>query len=209
MENSLDPAIPKGHLPNSVSDEGLQERSWVSASQRGDTLAFNRLVLKWEKAIFNLTLRMLQDPDEAAEAAQDVFLSAFRSIRHFRQDARFSTWLYRIAVNHCITRLRRRPPGVHYSLDDTRDDVPLSERLPAVASHEGDLLRDESQKRVRIALTFLPAEQRAVVELKFFQELTFEEIAGIVEAPLSTVKSRLYAGLEMLKTRLGGIPLHS
>ncbi len=61
---------------------------------------------------------------------------------------------------------------------------------------------------MRLALTFLPAEQRAVVELKFFQELTFEEIAGIVAAPLSTVKSRLYAGLEILKVRLGGIPLH-
>ncbi len=146
MENSLDPALPKGHLPNSTSEDGLQEKNWVTASQKGDTLAFNRLVLKWEKTIFNLTLRMLQDPEEAEEAAQDVFLSAFKSIGRFRQDARFSTWLYRIAVNHCITRLRRRPPGVHYSLDDAREDVPLSDRLPAVDSHEGDLLRDESDR---------------------------------------------------------------
>ncbi len=206
MEDSLDPAIPKGHAPGAAED-GLQETSWVAASQKGDTLAFNRLVLKWEKPIFNLTLRMLQDPSEAEEAAQEVFLAAFKSIRRFRRDSRFSTWLYRIAVNHCITRLRRRPPGAHYSLDDRSAGLPLSDMLAARSSQEREFLRDESHKRVRSALAYLPAEQRAVVALKFFQELTFEEIAAVTEAPLSTVKSRLYSGLEMLKVRLGGIPL--
>jgi RNA polymerase sigma-70 factor (ECF subfamily) len=192
-----------------TAEDGVLERNWVSASQKGDTLAFNRLVLKWERPIYNLTLRMLQDPAEAEEAAQDVFLAAFKSVRRFRQDARFSTWLYRIAVNHCITRLRRRPPGVHYSLDDSSDSVPLSAKLTARDSQEGDFFRVESQKKVRSALAFLPADQRAVVELKFFQELTFEEIAAVVEAPLSTVKSRLYSGLEMLKVRLGALGLQA
>jgi RNA polymerase sigma-70 factor, ECF subfamily len=205
MEDSLDPAVTEGHLTGVTPEDGVQERNWVSASQKGDTLAFNRLVLKWERPIYNLTLRMLQDPAEAEEATQDVFMAAFKSIRRFRQDARFSTWLYRIAVNHCITRLRRRPPGVHYSLDDSSDSAPLSARLTARDSQEGDFFRFESQKKVRSALAFLPGDQRAVVELKFFQELTFEEIAAVVEAPLSTVKSRLYSGLEMLKVRLGAL----
>ncbi len=190
-------------MKSKPADSG-QEGIWIAASQRGDSLAFNRLVLRWEKPIYNLALRMLQDPDEASDATQEVFLSAFKSVRRFRQDAKFSTWLYRIGVNHCITRLRRRPPGVHYSLDDDRSERPLAGSLPARESHEEDLLAEESRNQVRGALGHLPPEQRAVVELRFYQDLTFEEIASVIEAPLSTVKSRFYAGLEIMKVRLGG-----
>jgi RNA polymerase sigma-70 factor (ECF subfamily) len=201
----FNPALSHRQPMGSAILDRDQESAWVTASQGGDSLAFNRLVLKWEKAIYNLGLRMLQDPEEAAEAAQEVFLSAFRSIRKFRKDATFSTWIYRIAVNKCISRLRRRPPGIHVSLDDSNDEAPLSNRLPARGSHEQDFLREESCARVRRAMESLPAEQRAVVELKFFQDLTFEQIAAICETPLSTVKSRLYSGLEILKFRLGDL----
>lgn len=201
----LNQALPQDQSLNTATLEGTQEKAWVAASQGGDTLAFNRLVLKWEKAIYNVALRMLQDPEEASEAAQKVFLAAFTNIRRFRRDAKFSTWLYRIAVNHCITRLRKRPPGVHVSLDDSRDEMPLANRLASPGSHEQDLLREEGRRRVRAAMQRLPAEQRAVVELKFFQDLTFEEIAAVCEVPLSTIKSRLYSGLDTLKLRLGDL----
>jgi len=204
MEESCDSVL----LTNSRSQpvdapDHIQEAAWVTASRGGDTLAFNRLVLKWEKPIYNLALRMLQDPEEAAESTQEVFLSAFKSIRRFRQEARFSTWIYRIAMNQCISRLRRRPTGTHYSLDDSRADASIGSRLPAGESHEGAFLREETRNRVRLALEHLSPEQRAVVELKFFQDLTFEEIAAAIQVPLSTVKSRLYAALEILKLRLG------
>jgi RNA polymerase sigma-70 factor (ECF subfamily) len=208
MEESLGTMISNG-LAGVEPDGSVQESEWVKASQQGDSPAFNRLVLRWEKPIFNLSLRMLQDQDEAAEATQEVFLAAFRSIRRFRLASKFSTWLYRIAVNQCITRLRRRPPGAHYSLDDETREAPLAARLPSHDSHEREFLKRESQLRVRKALAYLPPDMRAVVELKFFQELTFEQIAAIVETPLSTVKSRLYSGLELLKVRLGGVPLQS
>ncbi len=189
----------------SILPENAQENAWVAASQGGDTLAFNRLVLKWERTIYNLALRMLQDPDEAAEATQEVFLSAYTNIRRFRRDSKFSTWLYRIAVNHCITRARRRPQGAHVSMDSDEHGAREADRLRAVGdSQEGDLLRAESRRRVRTALAFLPPEQRVVVELKFLQEQTFEDIASVLQVPLSTIKSRLYAGLDLLKVRLGG-----
>jgi len=181
-----------------------QEAAWVRASQKGDPLAFNRLVLRWEKSIYNLTLRMLQNRDEAAEATQEVFLSAFKSIGRFRVDAKFSTWLYRIAVNHCISRFRRRPPGHHFSLEDQQAEA-LNRRLPARESHEQEFLQQEGRSRVRHELTYLSDDQRMAVELKFFQDMTFEEISEITQAPLSTVKSRLYSGLEILKTRLADI----
>jgi len=77
----------------SALGEQVQETAWVAASQRGDSLAFNRLVLKWERTVFNIALRMLQDREEPAEAAQEIFLLAFKNIRRFRQDSRFSTWI--------------------------------------------------------------------------------------------------------------------
>ena len=205
MDESLDSVLEDNRGMGSNAAESGLENIWIVASQRGDSLAFNRLVLRWEKPIYNLTLRMLHDPDEAAEATQEVFLSAFRNIRRFRQSSKFSTWLYRIAVNHCITRLRRKPPGILYSLDDRRPEALLAAGLPVRESHEADFLLEESRNKVRTALEYLPPEQRAVVELKFYQDLTFEEIASVVQAPLSTIKSRLYAGLEVLKVRLGGL----
>ncbi len=187
------------------STEQAQESSWISASQRGDALSFNRLVLKWEKTIFNVSLRMLQDREEAAEATQEIFLLAYKNIRRFRRDSRFSTWLYRIAINHCVTRARRRPQGIHQSLDEDGEDSRSLERLTVAESQAGELLRAEQRLRVMAALSHLHAEQQAVIELKFFQEMTFEEIADTLSVPLSTVKSRLYSGLEMLKIRLGSL----
>ncbi len=203
MEESLDHLMQQDRPVNAGSSEGVQESAWLSACQRGDTVAFNRLVLKWEKPIYNMSLRMLQDRDEAAEATQEVFWSAFRNIGRFRRDAKFSTWIYRIAVNHCISRLRRRPPGIHISMDDQRPESPLRGWNPSLESHEGDVIREEERRRVRHSLERLPADHKAIVELKFYQELTFEDIAEILETPLSTVKSRFYSGLEMLKSRLG------
>lgn len=180
-----------------------QETAWIRASQRGDDVAFNRLVLKWQKPVYNLVLRMLQHPAEAAEATQEVFLSAYRNIGRFRLDAKFSTWLYRISVNQCITRLRRRPPGIQLPLEAGSEERESVSNMPVVESHEAEIARQETRRHVHRALGFLSPEQKAVVELKFFQELTFEEIAAVVQAPLSTVKSRLYSGLEALKSRLG------
>jgi len=183
-------------------NERMQESSWVSASQRGDTLAFNRLVLKWEKKVYSIAFRMLQNREEAAEATQEVFLLAFKSIRRFRKDARFSTWLYRIALNHCITHARHRPRGIHLSLDDENSDISTIKQMRVAETQVGDLLHSEQQNRVLKALLHLQPDQQAVIELKFFQEMTFDEIAAILSIPVSTIKSRLYSGLEILKTRI-------
>jgi RNA polymerase sigma-70 factor (ECF subfamily) len=209
MEETLDSAISNRQPADSESLDAIQEVHWVKASQRGDTLAFNRLVLKWEKSIYNLNLRMLHDADEAAEVTQDVFLSAFQAIRRFRHTAKFSTWLYRIACNHCLSRLRQRPQGIHYSLDDSSPGNPVRQSLPAQESHESSFLNEEQRKRVRQSLMHLSPDQRAVVELKFFQELTFDEIAEVVQLPLGTIKSRLYSGLEVLKIKLGRVSLRA
>ena len=187
----------------STSLEQTQEDTWISSSQRGDALSFNRLVLKWEKTVYNVALRMLQDRDDAAEATQEVFILAFKNIRRFRRNARFSTWLYRIAINRCVTRANQRPQGLHLSIDENGTALASIEQLTIAESQAVELLRSEQRHRVLNALSLLQAEQQAVIELKFFQELTFGEIAEILNIPLSTIKSRLYSGLEILKSRLG------
>ncbi len=174
----------------------------MSASQQGDAPAFNRLVLKWEKTVYNVALRLLQDREEAAEATQEIFLLAFKNIRGFHGDSKFSTWLYRIALNHCVTRAKRRPPGIHFSLDDENAPASPVRQLRISETQVEGLLRAEQQRRVLAALSHLQPDQQAVIELKFFQDMTFEEIAAVLGIPLSTIKSRLYAGLEMLRTRL-------
>ena len=146
---------------------------------------------------------MLQNREEAVEATQDVFLMAYKSIRRFRLDSKFSTWLYRIAINHCITLVRRRPPGVHMSLDESELQIRPVEQLTIAEPQSGELLRSEQRQRVLHAISHLQTDQQAVIELKFFAEMTFEEIAETLGAPLSTIKSRLYSGLETLKVRLG------
>jgi len=205
MIETIDSAHSKQRGLQTASREGMQDLAWVRESQRGDTLAFNRLVLKWEKSIYNLNLRMLHDADEAAEATQEVFLAAYKSIRRFRRDAKFSTWLYRISANYCISRIRRRPTAAHYSLEGSSASPLPANQLPIRQSHEAAFLADEKSSRVRSALEFLSPEQKAVVELKFYQDLTFEEISDVVKAPLSTVKSRLYSSLEILKVRLAAV----
>ena len=203
MEDILDSALSRTRTFTTKNAESSQEAAWVAASQGGDTISFNRLVLKWERPIYNLSFRMLRDADEAAEATQEVFLLAFKGIRRFRLDAQFSTWLYRIAANHCTSRLRKRPPGVHLSLDGSPEGSEAGQTLAAADCPEREFFRQEDDSKVHRALEYLQPEQRIIVELKFFQEMTFEEIALVVEAPLSTVKSRLYHGLEVLKVRLG------
>ena len=188
---------------SSISSDQDQENSWVTASQHGDTRAFNRLVLKWEKSVYNVALRILRDREEAAEATQDAFLLAFKNIKRFRKDSKFSTWLYRIIINHCLTQVKQRPPGSHCSLEDETGVENPASQLRITGNQVGNLLEREQRERVMAAVWHLPPEQQAVIELKFFKELTFEEIASVLEVPLSTIKSRLYSGLEMLKTRLG------
>ena len=177
-----------------------QEEAWVLASQKGDQLAFNRLVLKWEHRVYNLSLRMLSDPEEAAETTQEIFLAVYRNIKRFKRQATFSTWIYRIAVNHSISRLRRRPP-VHYSIE-YEPFVQTHKKFSVSGRQETDLLRLEQRGKIRESLSKLSAEQRAVMELKVYQEETFDSIADILGLPASTVKSRFYAGLGILKGRL-------
>jgi RNA polymerase sigma-70 factor (ECF subfamily) len=154
----------------------------------GDTEAFNLLVQRWERPIYNFILRMIGNRDEAMDLCQDAFMKAYRELGGLKDKDRFSAWLYRIAHNTCCSRLRsysgRTFVGLQPDMHTARSSI-------------------ETQLAVQKALQFLPEDQREVVILKVYHSLKFEEIALIQDAPVSTVKSRLYMGFEKLKAVLG------
>ncbi len=154
----------------------------------GDSEAFNILIRQWERPIYNFIVRMIGDRDEAMDLSQDCFMKAYRELRTLKDRDRFSSWLYRIAHNACLSRLRKNYGKTWVELDPEagRSNPPFENRLA-----------------VEKALGQLPADQREVVILKVFQELKFEEIAGIQDAPISTVKSRLYMAFQKLRSILG------
>jgi len=167
----------------------VDDRTIIERVLKGDTEAFNLLVRQWEKPIYNFILRMIGDRDEAMDLCQDSFMKAYRELDTLKDRDRFSSWLYRIAHNTCYSKLRKDQGKTFVELDpDTRGGS-----KPSI----------ESRLAVEKALQQLPEDQREVVVLKVYQNLKFDEIAAIQDAPVSTVKSRLYMGFEKLRSILG------
>ena len=165
----------------------------------GDADAFGTLVQRHQTRVFNVALRVLGDPDDARDAAQDAFLALVRKLSQFRGDAAFTTWMHRITVNACydILRKRRRQPMLHLVGDP---DDPMPELLPSVADH-ADATADSID--VARALQQIPEEYRVVLVLADVQDLPYEEIARVLDVPLGTVKSRVHRGRIALGRAMG------
>lgn len=184
-------------METATSDEQIVERALT-----GDAEAFGEIVIRWERKIFSLAYGMLGREDDARDATQETFLSAFRNLRGFRGEARVSSWLHRIAVNQCITRQRRARTRNEAALDEEEEKHASSFSAPQEYSPARVLEGLEAKEAVRRAVNSLPLELRQIVVMKEFEELTFREIADVLEMPLSTVKSRLYTALKQLEMRL-------
>ena len=178
--------------------EAISDAECVRKLQRGETDAFETLIRRHQKTIFNLAYRMLGDYDEAAEISQEAFLSAYRAIGNFRGDANFSTWLYRIALNHATTRCK--------SLNTLQQrSVPIENTEPASDPHPGpaeSMEKKEIRQRVQQALNRLDPEDAAVILLRDLQDVPYEEVARVLEIPVGTVKSRLHRARQALKSEL-------
>ncbi len=168
----------------------------------GDADSFNQLILRWERPIYALAYRTIGREEEARDIVQDTFLRAYRALPGFKGQAKFSSWLYRIALNLCRDWIRRqrRTPTVQAPEGVELADL-ASERGP-VESIEDLVARREMSRAVAEAMTQLPEEQRTAIILKEYHGLTFQEIADLQGCPLSTVKTRLYQGLSVLRRDL-------
>jgi len=165
----------------------------VAATLAGRSEAFGTLVERYERAVYNLCLRTLRDAEEAKDASQEAFLKAFRAMRTFRPDAKFSTWIFSIAYHACCDRLNRRK---RYS------DSELPERADPGPGPDAVLERRDEAAELRAAIDALPEKYRAVVTLYHLQGHQYEEIARVLDLPMGTVKTHLFRAKEQLRRQL-------
>jgi RNA polymerase sigma-70 factor (ECF subfamily) len=178
-----------------------EEQRLVEAGQRGDVEAFNQLVRLYEGRVYTLCLRMLGDPDAAADVAQDTFISAYKNLNRFRGGI-FRAWLLRIATNACYDalRARKRRPAVSLNATFSDDEDGSGFDLPDRAESPDDAAqRRELNAAIAAAIAQLPEDQRIVIILSDVQGLAYEEIAQVTNTNLGTVKSRLSRGRARLR----------
>jgi RNA polymerase sigma-70 factor (ECF subfamily) len=190
----LAPASVNHHGARVIFRE-VEDRDLIGRARRGEVEAYNLLVSRWEKRVFNYLLRLVGDCEDAFDLSQETFLKAYQNLGRLEDAARFSTWLFRIAHNEAFSLLRRRRP---------EGEPPP--QLPAETASYG-LYPAELSLAVRDALERLSEDQREAVLLKVYQGFKFEEMAEILACPVSTVKSRLYTALDLLKDTLA--PIHT
>jgi RNA polymerase sigma-70 factor (ECF subfamily) len=181
-----------------TSDEEL-----VARATAGDHDAFNQLVKRWERPIYALAYRTLGRDEEARDVVQDAFLRAYRGLKGFKGEAKFSSWLYRITLNLCRDWMRKERRAPVAQTPEGVDPIDLADQQAAPTESVEDLVaRREMSAAVQQAMAELPEEQRTAIMLKEYHGLTFQEIAEQLDCPLSTVKTRLYQGLTVLRRRL-------
>lgn len=167
----------------------IDDGALVLAAQAGDRLAFEALVRRHTPALYRLCLRLLGQPADAEDAVQEVWVRAWRNLPGFRAEAAVGTWLYRMAVNQCVSRQRAARPM-----------VPLDEDTPSTGSVAGAAERSAAAHAVRAAVLALPGDQRSALVLREFEGRSYDEIATMLGISLSAVKSRLHrARLELAR----------
>jgi RNA polymerase sigma-70 factor, ECF subfamily len=179
------------------SDEEL-----VARSVGGDLDSFNQLVLRWERPIYALAYRVIGREEDARDVAQETFLRAFRALKGFKGQAKFSSWLYRITLNLCRDWIRRERRAPLAQMPEGIDLVELAGEETPSESIEQRIGRQQLGRAVSKAMATLPDEQRTAIILKEYHGLTFQEIADLLDCPLSTVKTRLYQGLSVVRKQL-------
>jgi RNA polymerase sigma-70 factor (ECF subfamily) len=170
----------------------MDERRLIELARRGDAQAFNRLVLAYQGLAYNIAYRIVGDPDAAADATQDAFLSAYRALPDFRGGS-FKAWLLRIVTNACYDQLRARQRRPSTSLEDllTEPDQEPSFFRDENESPEEFAMRRELGRVIQLGILTLPVDQRTTLVLADIQGLSYEEIAEVTQVSLGTVKSRL------------------
>ena len=194
------PDVAPSHLKQDDTDG-------VKASQHGDQIAFALLVQRHQHRVFALSVRLLQDPEEANEATQEAFLAAWQGLPAFRGDALFSSWLYRIAY-HCCVRvldLRKRELLLLEGMQAEQTRSEMGTEQQAMENIE----RHDQQVMLQKNLEHLPAKYRMVLRLRYLQDRTYEEIAEILAMPIGTIKTHLFRAKRLLKERLVALHLES
>jgi RNA polymerase sigma-70 factor (ECF subfamily) len=188
----------------SVSSQGagalifrsVEDADLIRKASRGDVEAFNALISRWDKRVYNYLLRILGNREDALDLSQDVFLKAYQNLRRLEDPARFAPWLFRIAHNEAYSLFRKRRP------EADAEDVPEGSTGGGITVGGSSVFPIELALAVTAALDRLSADQREAVVLKIYQGFKFEEMSEVLGCPVSTVKSRVYTALDLLKAEL-------
>ncbi|HHX60300.1 MAG TPA: sigma-70 family RNA polymerase sigma factor [Epulopiscium sp.] len=171
-----------------------QEKLLVEKAKNGDMDAFEQLVIANEKIVYNIIYRIVNNPEDTYDLSQETFIKAYTKLHQFNQESKFSTWLYRIATNTSLDELRRRKGKETFSMDQTmqgQENEMTTQYIDEDANVEEKILEKENADIIESALKELSEDHKVVLMLRDMQNLSYEEIAGILEITLGTVKSRI------------------
>jgi RNA polymerase sigma-70 factor (ECF subfamily) len=170
---------------------------------KGDTDAFVELVDKYKDKIFRYCFKMLKDHQEAEDLTQETFIRVYNNLDRYSNEYKFSTWIYKIATNLCIDRLRKQRLNTVSIDQPISEDEDLTISLPDWTNNPENLhITKDLEDRVSETIMELPDKYRAAIVLRHLQQLSYEEISAVLELPVNTVKTRIYRGREVLRGRL-------
>ncbi len=178
------------------------EKELIEAARNGKVAAYTQLVERYQEAMIRLAFTFLSNWEDAREAAQDAFVKAYGALGNFRSESRFSTWLYRILANHCKDQLRKRKIRQHLIFWQPKE---AGEPEPQAVIHrhaQHDLLNDELGEGIQDAMQELPVQQRSVFAMRYFEDMSLEQIAEALQLSTGAVKAHLWQAGQKMKKRL-------
>ncbi|MDL0419694.1 RNA polymerase sigma factor SigW [Caldibacillus thermoamylovorans] len=183
-------------------DEFVKSR--IKQVRKGDQNAFGEIVELYKDKVFQLCFRMLGNSHEAEDISQEAFMRAYINIERYNIDRKFSTWLYRIATNLCIDRIRKKKPDYYLDAEVAgTEGLTLYSQIPASQlAPDEEVSKIELQEIIQNEILKLPEKYRAVIVLKYIEELPLLEISKILDLPIGTVKTRIHRGREALRKQL-------
>ena len=190
--------------PN-LSEKAIYDHSLVLRARNGDQKAFAELLGRYRDSIYFMLLKMINNPSDAEDLTIEAFGKAFRYIDQYTPNYAFSTWLFKIATNNCIDFIRKKR-GSTISLDQSMDDDESLTPSDTIKSDSLDpemtLIREQKVKILREIVTKLKPRYRRLIELRYFEEFSYEEISGELKIPVGTVKAQLFRARELLSNIL-------
>ena len=187
-----------------MSDKDIDQQLVVRA-QQGEKKAFELLVVKYQRKLLRLISRLVRDPAEAEDVAQEAFIKAYRALPQFRGDSAFYTWLYRIGVNtakNFLVSQGRRPPSSTEKDNEEAETFEDADALRDINTPESMLLSKEIANTVNTAMAKLPEELRTAISLREIEGLSYDEISEVMNCPIGTVRSRIFRAREAIAAEL-------